>query len=200
MEVSSHALVMGRVDGVVFDVAAFTNLGRDHLDFHADVEDYFPAKASLFTPERARLGLVNVDDAHGRRLVAEACDPGAHVLHRPAPTPTGAPPTSSRPRTGSAFTVHGPAVEHRTSRCRCPATSTSANALCAVAGARRGRVRRWRRSPTALAPGARRAGPARAGRRRPGVPRGRRLRPQARRRRGRADRAARAAPPAGWSS
>ena len=62
MEVSSHALVMGRVDGVVFDVACFTNLGRDHLDFHADVEDYFAAKASLFTPERARLGLVNVDD------------------------------------------------------------------------------------------------------------------------------------------
>ena len=70
MEVSSHALVMGRVDGVVFDVAAFTNLGRDHLDFHADVEDYFAAKASLFTPERARRGLVNVDDEHGRRLLA----------------------------------------------------------------------------------------------------------------------------------
>ncbi len=72
MEVSSHALVMGRVDGVVFDVAVFTNLGRDHLDFHADVDDYFAAKASLFTPERARLGLVNVDDEHGRRLVDEA--------------------------------------------------------------------------------------------------------------------------------
>src|SRR5690606_31086185 len=47
MEVSSHALVMGRVDGVVFDVACFTNLGRDHLDFHQTVEDYFAAKASL---------------------------------------------------------------------------------------------------------------------------------------------------------
>ena len=55
MEVSSHALVMGRVDGVVFDVAVFLNLGRDHLDFHADEEDYYRAKASLFTPERARL-------------------------------------------------------------------------------------------------------------------------------------------------
>ncbi|HEX6249672.1 MAG TPA: UDP-N-acetylmuramoyl-L-alanyl-D-glutamate--2,6-diaminopimelate ligase [Nocardioidaceae bacterium] len=75
MEVSSHALVMGRVDGVVFDVAVFTNLGRDHLDFHADVEDYFAAKASLFTPERARAGLVNVDDAYGRRLLAEATIP-----------------------------------------------------------------------------------------------------------------------------
>ena len=56
MEVSSHALVMGRVDGVVFDLAVFTNLGRDHLDFHADVEDYFAAKAELFTPARARRG------------------------------------------------------------------------------------------------------------------------------------------------
>ncbi|MFC6285603.1 UDP-N-acetylmuramoyl-L-alanyl-D-glutamate--2,6-diaminopimelate ligase [Nocardioides sp. GCM10027113] len=71
MEVSSHALVMGRVDGVVFDVAVFLNLGRDHLDFHRDLEDYYAAKASLFTPERARLALVNVDDEHGRRLAAE---------------------------------------------------------------------------------------------------------------------------------
>ncbi|WP_449866985.1 UDP-N-acetylmuramoyl-L-alanyl-D-glutamate--2,6-diaminopimelate ligase [Nocardioides rotundus] len=75
MEVSSHALVMGRVDGVVFDVAVFTNLGRDHLDFHADEEDYFQAKASLFTPRRARLGLVNADDEHGRRLMGEATIP-----------------------------------------------------------------------------------------------------------------------------
>jgi UDP-N-acetylmuramoyl-L-alanyl-D-glutamate--2,6-diaminopimelate ligase len=72
MEVSSHALVMGRVDGVVFDLAVFTNLGRDHLDFHADIEDYFAAKAGLFTPQRAGRGLVNVDDPYGRRLTAQA--------------------------------------------------------------------------------------------------------------------------------
>jgi UDP-N-acetylmuramoyl-L-alanyl-D-glutamate--2,6-diaminopimelate ligase len=75
MEVSSHALVMGRVDGVVFDVAAFTNLGRDHLDFHADVEEYFSAKAQLFIPARSRLAVVNVDDEHGRRLTREATVP-----------------------------------------------------------------------------------------------------------------------------
>ena len=75
MEVSSHALVMGRVDGVVFDVAVFLNLGRDHLDFHADEEDYYRAKASLFTPERARLALVAVDDEHGRRLAGETTLP-----------------------------------------------------------------------------------------------------------------------------
>ena len=77
MEVSSHALVMGRVAGVVFDVAAFLNLGRDHLDFHHDVEDYFAAKASLFTPERTRRGLTNVDDPFGRRLLDEATVPMA---------------------------------------------------------------------------------------------------------------------------
>lgn len=71
MEVSSHALVLGRVDGVVFDLAVFLNLGRDHLDFHADVEEYYRAKASLFTPERCRRALVNLDDEHGRRLAGE---------------------------------------------------------------------------------------------------------------------------------
>ncbi|WP_375003112.1 UDP-N-acetylmuramoyl-L-alanyl-D-glutamate--2,6-diaminopimelate ligase [Aeromicrobium sp. CTD01-1L150] len=68
MEVSSHALVQGRVDGFAFDVATFLNLGRDHLDFHADVEEYFLAKASLFTPEHARHAVIDVDDEHGRRL------------------------------------------------------------------------------------------------------------------------------------
>lgn len=68
MEVSSHALVQGRVDGFVFDVAVFLNLGRDHLDFHHDLEDYFLAKAALFTADRARHAVINVDDAHGRRL------------------------------------------------------------------------------------------------------------------------------------
>jgi UDP-N-acetylmuramoyl-L-alanyl-D-glutamate--2,6-diaminopimelate ligase len=75
MEVSSHALVQGRVDGFVFDTAVFLNLGRDHLDFHADMDDYFDAKAQLFTPTHAARGLVNIDDEWGRRLVAEAAIP-----------------------------------------------------------------------------------------------------------------------------
>jgi UDP-N-acetylmuramoyl-L-alanyl-D-glutamate--2,6-diaminopimelate ligase len=69
MEVSSHALVLGRADAITFDVAAFTNLGRDHLDFHGDLESYFEAKASLFTPERTRHAVINVDDPRGRELV-----------------------------------------------------------------------------------------------------------------------------------
>ncbi|MFF0476173.1 UDP-N-acetylmuramoyl-L-alanyl-D-glutamate--2,6-diaminopimelate ligase [Streptomyces sp. NPDC004284] len=75
MEVSSHALVLGRVDGCVFDVAVFNNLSPEHMEFHSDMEDYFRAKAALFTPERSRLGVVNADDAYGRRLVAEATVP-----------------------------------------------------------------------------------------------------------------------------
>ncbi|MFL6090830.1 MAG: UDP-N-acetylmuramoyl-L-alanyl-D-glutamate--2,6-diaminopimelate ligase [Aeromicrobium sp.] len=69
MEVSSHAIVQGRADGFRFDVAVFLNLGRDHLDFHHTLEEYFLAKAALFTPQRARRALVNVDDEHGRALV-----------------------------------------------------------------------------------------------------------------------------------
>jgi UDP-N-acetylmuramoyl-L-alanyl-D-glutamate--2,6-diaminopimelate ligase len=68
MEVSSHALALGRIDGTTFDVAVFTNLGRDHLDLHGTEERYFAAKARLFEPGRAAVGVVNVDDVHGRLL------------------------------------------------------------------------------------------------------------------------------------
>ncbi|WP_456698194.1 UDP-N-acetylmuramoyl-L-alanyl-D-glutamate--2,6-diaminopimelate ligase [Aeromicrobium sp. P5_D10] len=70
MEVSSHALVQGRVDGFAFDVSVFLNLGRDHLDFHHDMDEYFLAKAALFTPEHSRHAVVNIDDEYGRRLQA----------------------------------------------------------------------------------------------------------------------------------
>ena len=68
MEVSSHALVLGRVNGLVYDVAIFTQLSQDHLDFHGTMEDYFAAKASLFTPARARQAVIGVDGMWGRRL------------------------------------------------------------------------------------------------------------------------------------
>lgn len=75
MEVSSHALAFGRVDGISFDVVVFTNLSQDHLDFHADMESYFAVKAALFTPHYARAAVVNVDDPYGRRLAAQAAIP-----------------------------------------------------------------------------------------------------------------------------
>ena len=107
MEVSSHALVMGRVDGVVFDVAVFLNLGRDHLDFHTDVEDYFRAKASLFTPERARVALVNIDDEHGRRLAREATIPVRTFSTRGADADWTAHSIAAEDG-GSWFAVEGP--------------------------------------------------------------------------------------------
>jgi len=70
MEVSSHALALGRVAGTSYDVALFTNLSQDHLDFHETIDAYFAAKAALFTPAYARTGVVNIDDEHGRRLAA----------------------------------------------------------------------------------------------------------------------------------
>jgi UDP-N-acetylmuramoyl-L-alanyl-D-glutamate--2,6-diaminopimelate ligase len=77
MEVSSHALSLRRVDGCDFEVAVFTNLSQDHLDFHAGMEDYFLAKERLFVARAegglgARAAAINVDDPYGRRLAKRA--------------------------------------------------------------------------------------------------------------------------------
>ncbi len=71
IEVSSHALALDRVAGTRFAAAIFTNLGRDHLDFHQTMERYFEAKASLFDPVYTPIAVVNVDDPHGVRLADE---------------------------------------------------------------------------------------------------------------------------------
>ena len=197
MEVSSHALVMGRVDGVVFDVAAFTNLGRDHLDFHADVEDYFRAKAQLFTPERARLGLVNVDDEHGRRLVDEAAIPVRTFSARRAPTPTGG--RSTCEPTGDGLDASPCGARRATTASEVPLPGDFNVVQRAVRGRRRSP--RPGSTPRTVAEALGRVagvpGRLEPRRRRAGVPRGRRLRPQAGRRRGGAAQPARAARRAG---
>ncbi len=78
MEVSSHALSLGRVAGSVFDIGAFTNLSQDHLDFHPTMDDYFDAKALLFaqrSPMRARTSVVCIDDDWGTKMAAIAPTP-----------------------------------------------------------------------------------------------------------------------------
>lgn len=75
MEVSSHALKQGRVAAVAFDAAVFTNLSRDHLDYHADIDDYAAAKKSLFMMPSLRCAVVNVEDEVGRQIAAEARAP-----------------------------------------------------------------------------------------------------------------------------
>jgi UDP-N-acetylmuramoyl-L-alanyl-D-glutamate--2,6-diaminopimelate ligase len=134
MEVSSHALVMGRVDGIVFDVAVFLNLGRDHLDFHPTMEDYFAAKASLFTPERARLGLVNVDDEWGRRLATEVVVPVRTLSAGGRPAEWAAHDVHST-AAGSSFHVTTPAGDEVAAGCPIPGGYNVANTLAAVAAA-----------------------------------------------------------------
>jgi UDP-N-acetylmuramoyl-L-alanyl-D-glutamate--2,6-diaminopimelate ligase len=80
MEVSSHALALSRTDELIFDVAGFTNLGRDHLDFHADQEDYFQAKARLFRDGRSRAAVINIDDSFGQRLASEMVSRGLRCV------------------------------------------------------------------------------------------------------------------------
>lgn len=70
MEVSSHALALRRCDAIHFDIAVFTNLTQDHLDFHTDMDEYFEAKRLLFGMG-PRVSIVNVDDEYGRRLAGE---------------------------------------------------------------------------------------------------------------------------------
>ena len=71
MEVSSHALALNRVTGIKFDVAIFTNLTQDHLDFHGSMENYFAAKALLFTPEFSKQAIICTDDEWGTKLAGQ---------------------------------------------------------------------------------------------------------------------------------
>jgi UDP-N-acetylmuramoyl-L-alanyl-D-glutamate--2,6-diaminopimelate ligase len=133
MEVSSHALMLGRVDGVVFDVAVFLNLGRDHLDFHETVEDYYLAKASLFTPERARRALVNIDDEHGRRLARETDLPVETFSTQGRAADWWVSDVRLGP-SGSEFVVHGPLGGAVISTgCPLPGEFNVANTLAALA-------------------------------------------------------------------
>ncbi len=79
VEVSSHALHYGRADATSFRLAAFTNLSQDHLDLHGDMEAYYAAKASLFSPARVEAAVIWVDDPYGRRLARETAVPVTEV-------------------------------------------------------------------------------------------------------------------------
>ena len=127
MEVSSHALALGRVDGVRFDTAVFTNLSQDHLDFHPDMAAYEAAKASLFTPARSRRGVVNADDAAGRRLLAA---PRIALSSYGAGGDWRATAVESVPD-GSSFRLQGPAVDVR-AEVQLPGSFNVGNAVAAL--------------------------------------------------------------------
>src|SRR5215211_2992529 len=82
MEVSSHALELGRVSGIHFGCRVFTNLTQDHLDFHETMEAYFEAKRRLF--EQPGVSILNLDDEHGRRLAEEVEDPVSFAIDHEA--------------------------------------------------------------------------------------------------------------------
>ncbi|CAL9606380.1 UDP-N-acetylmuramoyl-L-alanyl-D-glutamate--2,6-diaminopimelate ligase [Streptomyces sp. enrichment culture] len=132
MEVSSHALVLGRVDGCVFDVAVFTNLSPEHMEFHSDMEDYFRAKAQLFTPKRSRLGVVNVDDEYGRRLAQEATVPVVTYSAEGHPDADWRAEDVRIGQLDSTFTVLGPNGERITAKSPLPGPFNVANTLAAL--------------------------------------------------------------------
>lgn len=135
MEVSSHALTLGRVDGTEFAVGGFTNLSRDHLDFHPSMADYFEAKALLFDPAsklRARAVVVCVDDDAGRAMAARAGDAVTVSAAQGAADwrATDVAPLGLR---GQQFTAVDPAgVQHRVG-IRLPGHYNVANCLVALA-------------------------------------------------------------------
>ncbi|GAB2557077.1 UDP-N-acetylmuramoyl-L-alanyl-D-glutamate--2,6-diaminopimelate ligase [Nocardia heshunensis] len=152
MEVSSHALALGRVDGVSFAVGAFTNLSQDHLDFHADFEDYFAAKRRLFIPDgpdsaasprpsvAAAVSVICVDDEWGQRLAAEIGDDLTDSDRRLMTVATragvAADWTAGAATAGAGgtqeFTASGPHVNVDV-RLRLPGAYNIANGLLAVA-------------------------------------------------------------------
>ncbi|WP_249932924.1 UDP-N-acetylmuramoyl-L-alanyl-D-glutamate--2,6-diaminopimelate ligase [Blastococcus sp. CCUG 61487] len=133
MEVSSHALVLGRVGGVRFAAAGFTNLGRDHLDFHGDLAEYFRAKSLLFDG-RAAAEVVDVDDEHGRRLLDRPGRPRpVTVSSLGADADWRAEDVATADDGGSTFTLHGPGGLRRSARVRLPGRFNVANAVLAVA-------------------------------------------------------------------
>lgn len=133
MEVSSHALALQRVDGTRFDVAAFTNLGRDHLDFHKTLDDYFEAKARLFTSNLARLGVINVDDSRGRQLVERMQASGVTAVTTSIHDPSDYQVTSWHPGPhGAVLEVTTPSGE-RTLELSLPGEFNVRNAVMALA-------------------------------------------------------------------
>ena len=128
MEVSSHALALGRVDGVRYDVAAFTNLSQDHLDFHPSMAEYEAAKARLFTAAQSRRGVVNCDDEAGRRLIHRAAIP---MTTYGEDADWSAREVDLRPD-GSSFRLSGPNQSLRAG-VRLPGAFNVANTVCALA-------------------------------------------------------------------
>lgn len=143
LEASSHAIVLGRLAGTVVDVAGFTNLQRDHLDFHKTMEGYLEAKAELFTPAYARHAVICVDDQWGAALADRVQEAGQLGLDRVRAFPHDADPgqgtqwwvtdaTVSMTDAATTFTLHGPSGEILRASCPLPGLVNVQNAALAL--------------------------------------------------------------------
>ncbi|TDB76006.1 UDP-N-acetylmuramoyl-L-alanyl-D-glutamate--2,6-diaminopimelate ligase [Actinomadura sp. KC216] len=132
MEVSSHALKQGRVGGMTYEVAVFTNLSQDHLDYHPSMQDYFYTKARLFTPEYSRVGVVNLDDHHGRELLEVATVPVTTFSASGDPAADWRAEDVRVGADGSVFRVVGPLGIEADGEVRLAGPFNVANALAAI--------------------------------------------------------------------
>jgi UDP-N-acetylmuramoyl-L-alanyl-D-glutamate--2,6-diaminopimelate ligase len=133
MEVSSHALALNRTDGIFYDVALFTNLSQDHLDFHKDIDDYFATKAKLFQPDLSRVGVTNLDDHYGRELLSVAKVPMTTFSALGDPEADWRAVDTRLGADGSTFRVLGPGGVEADAQVALPGPFNVANALGAVA-------------------------------------------------------------------
>lgn len=135
LEASSHAIVLHRLDGMVLDVVGFTNLQRDHLDFHKTMEGYLEAKARLFTPEHARRAVVCVDDEWGPRLAAMTALPVDRVRAYPGDAQCEwwvSDAAVSLTDSATTFVLHGPQGEEIAASCPLPGLVNVQNAALAL--------------------------------------------------------------------
>lgn len=135
MEVSSHALAQGRVDGLAFEAGGFTNLSRDHLDFHPTMADYLDAKARLFepaSPTHAAHAVVCVDDDWGRQIAARSADP-VRVSTNGVDADWRVEEVHAVGRSAQEFVAVDPSGVHHRLRIGLPGRYNVANALLALA-------------------------------------------------------------------
>ena len=118
VEVSAQALSRNRVDGILFDVVAFTNLTHDHLDDYADMEEYFQAKLPLFQPDRGRRGVVSLDSPYGERVVEESHIPVTTISATPGVDAEWTVSIVDEQAAYTEFTLSGP--DHRSLTTRVP--------------------------------------------------------------------------------
>jgi len=132
IEVSAQALSRNRVDGLLFDVVAFTNLSHDHLDDYADMEEYFHAKLPLFQPDRGKRGVVSLDSPYGQRVVDESRIPVTTISSTPGVVGDWNVEITAEEAAYTAFTLTGPEGRSLSSRVPIIGRHMAANGALAI--------------------------------------------------------------------